>query len=176
MKRMGMLAIAAAALGVCSARSALADVACLQQAKASYAACKTQCQDDYRSAKFICRGIEPACGKACLAGREVCTDAVEDILTTGQLPGSGALANCSSGTAACKDTLRAARAACGTPCDQNPDPVACDACVDTAQVAAFICRDTCRDSWRHDPTVMAMKDQCRSIFQACVAACPRIGS
>jgi hypothetical protein len=45
------------------------------------------------------------------------------------------------------------------------------ACVDPAQVTAFICRDACRDSFRTNPIVIADEANCRSIFQACVHAC-----
>jgi len=44
--------------------------------------------------------------------------------------------------------------------------------VDNAQVNDFECRDTCRDSWRTNPTVIAMLQSCRSSFKACVQQCP----
>ncbi len=154
-----------------SAVRAHADATCVQRARTDMVACVAQCRDDFRSARFTCRGIDPTCGKACLAGRQACVDDVADILTTGQLPGGGTLANCAGGTDQCRSDLRAARTACGAPCNANPT---CDACVDAAQVTAFVCRDTCRESWRRDATVHGLLEACRVSFRACVAQCPRL--
>jgi len=147
---------------------------CILQAISDFKDCKAQCKDDYRSAKFTCRGIDPACGKACLGARLDCLDGVEDILRTGQVPGGGTLDNCAGGTDKCRADLEAAKQACGAPCDKNPDPATCDTCVDAAQVTAFVCRDTCRESWRHNTTVVALAQQCKDTFKACVALCPHI--
>jgi len=152
------------------ARTAQADPACLLEAKATALTCIAQCRDDLRSARFACRGVDAACGKACLAGRQVCTDGAEDILATGQVPGGGVLANCAGGTDGCKAALQAAKAICGAPCNGN---AVCDACVDAAQVTAFVCRDGCRESWRGDATVKSLLASCRTSFRACVAACPK---
>lgn len=154
---------------VALAAAARADVACKLQAKDDYVACKQSCKDDYRDAKLTCRNIEPTCGTACLAARQVCRDGYEGILDSGQLPGGGTLASCATGTDGCRADLETAKTACGAPCDGDPT---CDTCVDAAQVASFVCRDTCRESWRADPIVAALKDACRTTFQACVGACP----
>jgi len=149
--------------------TAHADAACKQQAREEFLACKQDCKEDYRSARLTCRNIDPACGLPCMANRQVCRDAYEDVRATGQLPGGGTLDNCPSGTDGCRAALEDAKTACGAPCNGDPG---CDACVDDAQVTSFICRDTCRESWRANPTVLAMKDACKSDFQACIEPCP----
>ena len=170
MTRSGARLLIAAGVVVGFARAAHGDPACILEAKATALACIAQCRDDLRSARFACRGVDASCGRACLAGRQVCTDAAEDILQTGQVPGGGVLANCSGGTAGCRAALQAAKAICGAPCNGN---AVCDACVDAAQVTAFVCRDGCRESWRTDPTVKSLLASCRTTFRACVAACPK---
>ena len=159
---------AAVVAGIAVAAAARADLACKLQAKDDYVACKQACKDDYRAAKLTCRNIDPACGTACLAGRQVCRDGYESILATGQLPGGGTLDNCAAGTDGCRAQLEIDKTGCGAPC--NGDPT-CDACVDAAQVTSFVCRDTCRESWRANAVVVALKDACTTTFQACIGAC-----
>jgi hypothetical protein len=171
MRRLGRAALAVAAgLSLASITDAHADRECIGRAKDTYVSCRDQCKDDFFSAKFACRGVSPACGLACLAGREVCVDAAEDILRTGQFPDGSPLANCPGGTDACMSALKTAKSACGAPC--APSDAACNACVDVAQVTAFTCRDACRDSWRPDPRVVAALSTCRKSFKSCVQACP----
>jgi hypothetical protein len=160
------------ALGTVWVSSATADLACKLQAKEEYRACKADCKTDYRSTKLSCRNVDPACGLGCMAGRQACRDAVDAILDTGQLPppGGGTLDNCVDGTDGCKARLQAAKDACGAPC--APGDEACDSCVDAAQVTSFVCRDDCRESWRSDPVVGALKDSCTTVFKACIGACP----
>jgi len=164
----GRLAIAFVAVVLLFGRSASADQ-CEHDAKGEYRQCRSDCKEDFRSAKFACRGVDPTCGIACLAGRMSCFDDVDTILETGQLPAGGTLDNCVDGANGCRQRFEAAKAACGAPC--NADPT-CIQCVNDAQVANFICRDTCRDSWRLNPTVIALKQSCRDTFHACVHACP----
>ena len=166
----GWLAMAGTLLLATGAMAHESGRACITQAKDTYAACKSQCKDDFFSSKFACRGVSPACGLACLAGREVCVDAVENVLETGQFPDGSPLADCPGGTNACKANLQAARAACGAPC--APIDAVCNGCIDVAQVAHFTCRDACRDSWRPDPRVVSALSTCRTSFKACVQACP----
>lgn len=153
---------------VTAAGAARADLSCKLQAKNDYVACKQTCKEDYRDAKLTCRNVDPACGTACLAARQVCRDGYEAILATGEIPGGGTLASCATGTDGCRSDLEAARLSCGAPCNGD---ATCDACVDAAQVASFICRDTCRESWRADAVVIALKESCRATFQACIGAC-----
>jgi hypothetical protein len=147
-----------------------ADQQCIQQAISDYKACKAQCQDDFQSAKFACRGVNPACGLACLAGRQVCFENANNVLQTGQLPGGGTLPDCATGTDGCKAQLQQDKQACGAPCAQGDE--VCNTCVDNAQVKAFTCRDRCRERWSADPTVQQMIQSCRDGFKACVRGCP----
>jgi len=146
------------------------DAACVQSAKTNFAACARQCKQDFVDARLLCHNIQPVCGEACLAGRQVCLDTANTILQTGQLPGGGTLANCSGGTDQCKAALQAAKQACHAPC-QSLDTV-CLECVDAAQVADFQCRDACRDSWRTNPTIISMLQSCQASFKACIQKCP----
>ncbi|MFN8543754.1 MAG: hypothetical protein U0807_06065 [Candidatus Binatia bacterium] len=171
MRSFGAMVLATMLAGGAVPARAQADATCTRQAKSTYAACRAQCKDDFLSARFTCKGVDPACGKACLAGRQVCSDAIDAILETGQVPGGATLANCPTGTDGCKAALQTAKQVCGAPCNANP---VCDACVDAAQVLAFQCRDTCRESWRADAAVQALRQQCKATFQACVKACPTL--
>ena len=167
----GVLVLSAAmAFAGNGSSSAWADTACVQNAKANFLACARQCKQDFVDARLLCHNIQPACGEACLAGRQVCLDSVNTILQTGQLPDGTTLANCSGGTDQCKATFKAATKACGAPC-QSSD-MACTGCVDNAQVVDLECRDTCRDSWRTNPTVISMLQSCQNSFKACIQKCP----
>ena len=150
MRRIGVVGVLAvvSALGGTPVAQAV-DPACVAQAKQDFLACRLQCRDDFATARFACRGVDPACGKACLAGREVCLDAVAQPLL-----------DCVNG---CKSTLQADKAACA-PGD--------GACIDAAQVKAFVCRDDCREAWRKDPATVAGLANCKNIFRTCVRACP----
>jgi hypothetical protein len=66
-------------LVVGSVRVAHADRGCILEVKGTALACVAQCRDDFRSAKFACRGVDATCGKACLAGRQVCADAADAV-------------------------------------------------------------------------------------------------
>ena len=167
----GVLALSAAIVLACSGLSTVqADVTCLQDARANFRSCLGQCRSDFVAARLTCRNIDPVCGAACLAGRQQCVDGVEAILQTGQLPDGSTLANCTGGTNLCKANLQAAKQACGAPCQVSDTQ--CNECVDNAQVVAFECRDACRDSWRTNPTVVAMLTSCQASFKACIKLCP----
>ena len=60
---------------------AVVDPACFLQAKNDYVQCKSDCRDTFRDDKFRCRNVQPACGNACLAGRERCLDPYLQVLT-----------------------------------------------------------------------------------------------
>jgi len=167
MMKVGIVAAVVGVLIVGTGRAQLST--CQQQAKSDYLACKNQCKSDFIDARFACKNINPQCGVACLDGRDACLESVSAILKTGQLPGGATLANCSGGTDACKAALAQAKADCGAPCQASD--TACLECVDNAQVQDFECRDACRDSWRVDPTVVAMKQTCRTSFKSCLASC-----
>ena len=172
MTTLGRILVLAGGVLLAGGRPARAGTAsCLADAKANFLSCRNQCKSDFVDTRFTCRNVQPACGEACLAGRQECLDTVEGILKTGQLPDGGALANCGGGTDACKAALQAAKRQCGTPCQATD--AQCNECVDNAQVVAFQCRNGCRDSWRTNATVIAMLQSCRNGFRTCVSACPR---
>jgi hypothetical protein len=138
-----------------TAAIAHADAACLAQSKETFKACRQQCADDYKDDKFRCRNVDPACGNACLAGREVCLEPINDTLDA-----------CLDG---CKATLQQTKQDdCHAPCAVG-DTV-CDSCVDAAQVQAFVCRDNCREDFRANHTDDVKL--CHAAFRACVHACP----
>src|SRR5262249_659180 len=153
---------------------------CKDNAIAAYKDCKAQCKSDLVDAKFTCRNIPPACGEACLAGRQQCFDNVELILDTGVVTGhcsstmtqtghvdgdcprnetcvaDSTLDNCAGGTDACQAAfINTATTTCGATCSSDDHPVCtcggntnCQECIDQDQVTRFLCRDTCRDSFR----------------------------
>jgi hypothetical protein len=167
----GVLVLSAAmVLAGSGSSSAQAATACVQNAKANFLACASQCKQDFVDARLLCRNVQPACGEACLAGRQACLDNANTILQTGQLPDRSTLANCSGGTDQCQATFQAAKLACHAPCQSSDTQ--CLECVDNAQVTDFECRDTCRDSWRTNPTVIVMRQSCQSSFKTCIQKCP----
>lgn len=147
--------LAAAAVLAGTASTVAATNQCVVSARAEYLACKTDCRDDFVQARFTCRGVEPACGRACLAGRQVCLD--------------NARAPLEACVGQCRGDLQTAKMSCPPPGDP-----ARDACIDAAQLVAFVCRDGCREAWRSDPATEAALQNCRETFRACVAACPRL--
>lgn len=172
-------ALLGAAPGLARAQSPT-PLSCAGKARARYMHCVDQCRDDLVAERLACRNVRPACGEACLAGREGCLDQVQAILTSGTLPDGGTLAGCAGGTDACKAAFQGARQACvdaGCPAGQTckicePSDQTCADCVDQAQIADFTCRDGCRDSWETNPVVMSMRASCRSGFESCIGACP----
>jgi hypothetical protein len=165
-----VFALGALVIALASPANASATATCVAQAEADFKDCTSQCRDDLIAEKLTCKNINPACGAACLAGRTTCLDVARNILKTGVLPDSSTLANCTGGTDACDAQLAAAENGCGAPC--NITDQTCNNCVDAAQLVALTCRDECRDSWRTNPTVVAMKKACDAAFRNCVKACP----
>src|SRR5713226_336804 len=75
MRRMGtgvMLGLVVLLGGASLARAV--DPVCLARARADFLDCRSQCKDDFVASRFLCRGVDPACGAACLAGRKTCLD------------------------------------------------------------------------------------------------------
>ncbi len=159
-----------ATLALLLAGPALGDTECKRQAIDDMRDCKVECKDEFKAAKLTCKGIDPVCGIGCLAGRQACRDDADAVLDSGQLPGGGTLADCATGTDGCRAALEIAKTGCGAPCAIGN--AVCDACVDAAQVTSFVCRDTCRERWRADAVVTALRQTCKDSFQACTAACP----
>jgi hypothetical protein len=121
---------------------------CIADAKQEYSESKTQCKEDYQTAKDACLNRDHACVEGCRAGRAECVDATsvdEDL-------------------AACRDDLRDAKAACRA---AHPEGSAeLDQCIDQAQVVAFQCRKGARKAAK--PALSA----CRTGFRACAKSCP----
>ncbi len=184
MQRVGFAVVVAASLALSGVVHATADPTCIANAKAVRNDCQQQCRDDFQAQTFVCRGISPDCGVACLAGRKACMDNVRTILETGVLPDGSFLdqTNCPSGTNGCDATLANAKAACfaancpsGQTCTScQPTDTTCQDCVDQAQIAHFSCTDACRDAYRANATVKSEKQGCTAAFTSCVHACPTL--
>lgn len=140
-------------LCLAAAPAAMADETapgCNNDARNQYLVCKASCREAFLVDHDTCRNIDHDCADACRAGREACVAQPFASLET-----------CASN---CNDTLAGAKDDCrGQFGEGTPER---DVCIDTAQVASFQCRDTCREGVRE-----ALR-QCRVTFQACVDACP----
>jgi len=139
---------------------------CIDDARNTYGECKGQCKDDFNDARALCRNIDPGCFGACVDGRAECIDTAREPLTT-----------CLDG---CQATLHQHRLDCkassgcgGTtdPCSSNPAFIAC---MDPFQLDAFVCRDTCRDSFRLNLVAQAALKACNNGFRACRNSCPSL--
>jgi hypothetical protein len=178
------IVVSAVLSGVLVAASAHADMMCRRNAKSAYKDCQAQCVSDFQDAKFECRNIQPACGEACLAGRQACMDAVEEILDTGVVQGhcsqtmsdpclvdadcpSGescvvdqTLANCSGGTDACNAAFTAQATG-------NPGSGGCGAtCGPQGQVCSCHGDQTCQECLDAAQIVrFSCRDTCRDSFR-----------
>lgn len=181
MRRTGSMLVLGGAMLFGMALTARADVVtCKQDAKATYIACKDQCKSDFLDAKFTCRNVNPACGEACLAGRQQCFDNVELILDTGVVTGhcstttghlchvdtdcptnetcvaDSTLTNCSTGTDACQAAfLDTATNTCGATCAQGAHP----GCTCNGNQACQDCMD------QTQVTRFLCRDACRDSFR-----------
>jgi hypothetical protein len=145
----GVLGVAIG-LGLLAAVStARADNPCISDAKQTFTDCKADCKEAFQVAKDQCRNKDHECMEGCRAGRAEC------ILNT----------SLDEDLTACRDTLRAAKQACRDD-PENDTEAELDACIDAAQVTAFLCRKTARRNAQ--PFIAA----CRTGFRACAQACP----
>jgi len=145
-----LLAASAAALAeTTSVRS------CIAEARDELQSCSIECINDFRNERFNCRNVEPGCGRECLGRREGCIETATEPLVV-----------CAG---VCREALIDAKAACGTSC--NGDPSCLDPCIDAAQVAAFVCRDDCREEFRLSGGLAAI-EACRTTYRECVRSCP----
>ena len=126
-----------------------ADPGFILGARDLFKACKADCRDQYHESKDLCLNVDPACGDACRTGRATCAAPYLATLET------------------CVDACRAQLQEDKGACPPRDDP-ARDACIDAAQVKAFMCRDTCRE----DETVREGIRTCRKALRACLRACP----
>jgi hypothetical protein len=147
-QRRGILVGAAVVLLAAGAARATSS-SCVLDARDEAKDCRKQCATTFRDARDICRNVDPVCGNACRDARIACGEPFRVILD-----------GCLDG---CAEELKRDKAAC--PADGDPTR---DACLDAAQVAAFVCRDTCREN----QTVRDGLSACRQQFRDCLAACP----
>jgi hypothetical protein len=137
---------------------------CAIDAKATYADCKSQCKSDFDDARGLCRGVSPGCFNACLDGRSACVDAARQPLTD-------CLAGCDSTLSQDRQTCKG-NCSCGgnsNPCNTNACFIAC---MNPPQLAAFTCRDACRDNFRLDTAAQLALKACANGFKTCVRSCP----
>ncbi|MFN8542747.1 MAG: hypothetical protein U0807_00835 [Candidatus Binatia bacterium] len=121
--------------------------ACITAAKDLYVECTGGCKEGFQVAKDDCLNRDHACVEACRSERADCREA------------SGIDAD----LAVCAAQLETAKANCRTL--YPSDPVLRDACIDNAQVDAFVCRDTVREN-NH-----AEIKACRQAFKTCAGLC-----
>jgi len=123
---------------------------CRFDANAANAAAKAVCVEDVQLEKDICKNRNHVCVEVCRATRDGCATPVLDALELA------------------KDACRATRDGDVADCriqfaDGTPE---LDACIDQAQVEAFLCRDAEHElAW---PDLQA----CRQDFRTCAQACP----
>ena len=152
--------------------TATVDPACILQARDDFRSCKDECKQSFRDDRFRCRNVDPACGNACLAGRERCLDPYLQVLTD-------CLDDCKTGLQQGRQTCAGScNCTLGSGCTSN----CCDAkaegscyadCLDPYQVQAFQCRDQCREDFHSNAELQQNIKNCRASFRACVQACPQ---
>jgi hypothetical protein len=122
---------------------------CIRGAAKDYQECRQQCQADFKEAKEVCRDVSHACALACAESLDWCE---ERPLST--------LASCKN---TCNSQLDVAKVTCRSLNGKGSE--ALDACIDKAQVIAFLCRDECRED------VSDELKPCRVAFRNCISAC-----
>jgi hypothetical protein len=131
---------------------------CVAGAKTEFKNCTADCKEAFQVAKDSCRKVDHECAENCRA----VYDGDGDIQVVGCV--MPFLEGRAADLAVCQAALEAAKAICR---QNNPDPgPARDACIDNAQVSAFICRDTVREKFQPDLA------KCRADFKACIKTCP----
>ena len=153
MRNVGLALASVVLWGVAASAASPPDPQCILNAQNARKACKTECQDNYVTDIALCRNIDPACLATCRQQRDGCLAPL--------------LASLDACTGQCDDQLQAAKDMCPPPGDPNRD-----ACVDAAQVVAFLCRDNCREQWRADTNIQTGLHFCRKQFKQCIQACP----
>jgi hypothetical protein len=144
-------------MGACflasSAVSVTKNPECVRDATDARNDCVSACQESFRIAKDACRNVKHDCAEGCRAEYDSCIQNDPTLIE---------LATCK---ADCQTTLETAKALCR---DNHPaGSVERDTCIDTAQLAAFVCRDDCREKYNAGPAVKA----CRDGFRTCVGNC-----
>ena len=122
---------------------------CVRDANDAFRDCRAYCQEEMQAAKDECRNIPHECAEACRTVRDACVDDAMDEL-------DACLAPCNTDLLTNKEL-----------CRRLTDLAARDHCIDGAQIAAFVCRDECRESAR---VAVALK-QCGKAFRICLKGC-----
>ena len=142
--------IAAIGVFLCTAPAGALDPArqCRKDARKDRSDCLGVCRDNYQAAILLCG---TPCVRACEIARKACKGPIQDTLT--------------AAIKACNDTRTAAIKSCRA--QRAADPAFdLGACIDAAQIAAFICRDDARE------TAFPALNTCRENYQVCIRACP----
>jgi len=147
--RFGAVIVAIGVLGLGTAYGASTKATCIAQARTAKQSCVKDCQTSFQDARIGCLNIDPTCAAACESTEATCT-----------APFLAILGPCLD---TCDSQLQTAKQAC----PPLSDPTHAD-CIDQAQLAAFNCRDTCRD----DPQVSPGLQECRQAYYACLKGCP----
>jgi hypothetical protein len=134
------------------------DAECVARAKADFQHCTADCKEAFQVAKDSCRKVDHECVENCRAEY----DGDGDSQIVGCV--TPFLENRATKLAVCQATLEDAKAICRLN-NLEPGP-ARDACIDDAQVSAFLCRDTVREEFQPDLA------RCRAAFKACIKLCP----
>jgi len=143
--------MAASLMSAAAAWGVQSNPQCVKDARITKKDCVATCVDQFKVAKDSCLNVNHDCADACRAGRKTCFDQPLSALQT-----------CTSG---CNSTLDGAKADCRSKwAEGTPER---DKCIDDAQVAAFQCRDTCREGL--DRATLRL---CRQTFHSCMRACP----
>jgi hypothetical protein len=124
---------------------------CVYDAKNERNLCVAKCQEEFRVDKDGCRNVDHDCADVCRANFEASVGPFLENLT-----------DCK---ADCLTTLENSKADCRTTYPVLGS-VERDTCIDGAQVAAFMCRDQCREN------IAASLKTFRIEFRACIKVCP----
>lgn len=125
------------------------DPDCLADAKTTFKGCVAACKEDFQIAKDGCRNIDHICAEGCRESFESCIEPVHTDLAECKAPCNATLAEA---IAICRE-----KNAKGSP--------GRDVCIDIAQLASFLCKDTCREA------ANPLLKLCRDDFKACMITC-----
>ena len=122
---------------------------CLVQALQTKNQAVATCNQVADADKIACTGKEATCVQTCRDARTTCATPLEDAIDAAE--------------ESCEATRRAAVATCQA---TNPPGAGRDACIQTADSDAFVCRDDAREA--QAPGLA----QCTKTYVGCVHACP----
>ena len=122
---------------------------CLAQALQAKNQAVATCNQVAEADKIACTGKEAACVQTCRDARTACATPLEAAIAAAE--------------ESCEATRRAAVATCQA---TNPPGAGRDACIQTADSDAFVCRDDAREAQAPGST------QCTKTYVGCVRSCP----